>query len=156
MPSDLRRVLDTLAEFGPTFDKVAENPNVTPITKAAGEADAALAQGAMPSMRKVLSMSDRILMQKELVSLESDELVHLFGEQIQKTGRGIPVGNDPLLSAAMGNDPVISKVLDTTGGAALQRQDLEPILWAIFLKVFPAWQKFPKVPANGLEVSPLC
>jgi hypothetical protein len=128
MATDLRRVLDTLAEFGPTFDKTTDNPNVTPIIKSAGMDDA---NGSMPSMRKVLSMSDRILMQKELTKLDTSELVYLFGEQLKKADRGVPIGNDPLLSVALGNDPVISKVLDTTGGAALQRQDLEPLLWAI-------------------------
>jgi hypothetical protein len=41
-------------------------------------------------------------------------------------------------------------VLDTTGGAALQRQDLEPILYTIFVKAFPAYERFRKIPANGL------
>lgn len=147
MATDLRRVLDTLAEFGPTFDKVGETPNTTPVVKTAGADDA---NGSMPSARNVLSMGDRILMQKELMALDSSELTHLFHEQLRKVDRGIPVGSDPLLMARMGEDPVISKVLDTTGGAALQRQDLEPILWSLFIKTFPAYQKFPKVPANGL------
>jgi hypothetical protein len=146
MATDLRRVLDTLAEFGPTFDKVGEANN-TPVIKSAGQDDA---NGSMPSARNVLSMGDRILMQKELMSLDSNELTHLFHEQLRKVDRGVPVGSDPLLMARMGEDPIISKVLDTTGGAALQRQDLEPILWTLFIKNFPAYQKFPKVPANGL------
>jgi hypothetical protein len=150
MTTDLRGVLAALDEFGGTFDKLADSPNITPVTKAAGEADAALAQGAMPSMRKVLSMGDRIMMQTELQKLGMNELVYLFGEQLQKSDRGVPVGYDEKLATKLASDPVISKVLDTTGGAALQRQDLEPILWSIFIKVFPAYQKFPKVPANGV------
>lgn len=128
MATDLRRVLDTLAEFGPTFDKVGETPNTSPVIKSAGQGDA---NGSMPSARNVLSMGDRILMQKELMSLDGNELTHLFHEQLRKVDRGLPVGSDPLLMARMGEDPIISKVLDTTGGAALQRQDLEPILWAL-------------------------
>jgi len=147
MVTDLRRVLDTLAEFGPTFDKVGETPNTTPVLKTAAVDDA---NGAMPSARQVLSMQDRILMQKELATLGMDELVLLFGEQLQKQGRGVPISHDPLLVRKMADDPVISKVLDTTGGAALVRQDLEPILWTIYIKAFPAFQKFPKVPANGV------
>lgn len=142
--SELRKVLDTLAEFGTTFDKANDNPNLT--LKTAGDD----ASGSVPSMRKVLSDSDRILMQKTLLDLTPEERVHLFYLQLQKQDSGVPIGRDPLLSAALGNDPVISKVLDTTGGAALQRQDLEPILWSIFVSVFPAYQRFRKVPANGL------
>lgn len=149
MPSDLRRVLDTLAEFGPTFDRANDVPNTTPVLKTAADADVAAAQGAMPSMRKILSDTDRVLMQKELSKLDASELVMLFKEQMKKDG-GIPIGYDPLAAMRMGQDPVISKVLDTTGGAALQRQDLEPILWSLFIKTFPAYQRFPKVPANGL------
>lgn len=128
--SDLSRVLAALSEFGPTFDKANDNPIITdPVLKTAAADDA---NGSMPSLRRSLSEGDRILMQKELMKLESNELVHLFHEQMSKgNGRGVPVGADPYLASALGADPIISKVLDTTGGAALQRQDLEPILWAL-------------------------
>lgn len=42
------------------------------------------------------------------------------------------------------------KVLDVPGAAALIRQDLEPILHEIFVKVFPAYDMIPKKPSNGL------
>jgi hypothetical protein len=145
--ADLRRVLDTLSEFGSTFDHANDTPNTTPALKTAGDDDA---NGSLPSLRKQLSAGDRILMQKELMKLDRSEVVELFKMQMAKTDVGIPIGNDPMLSNALGNDPVISKVLDTTGGAALQRQDLEPMLWTLFVKIFPAYQRFPKVPANGL------
>ncbi len=151
--ADLKKVLATLSEFGDTFDKANDNPNITPVLKTAAQNDVAAisaGQGAVPSMRRQLSSSDRILMQKELMGLGVDELTMLFNEQLRKENGGVPIGADPLLAMRMGADPVISKVLDTTGGAALQRQDLEPILWSIFIKNFPAYQKFPKIPANGL------
>lgn len=147
--SDLRKVLDTLSEFGDTFDKVTDNPNTTPVLKGAGD-PVDNANGSVPSMRKVLSEGDRILMQKELMKLDASEITSLFYMQMSKHDRGIPIGNDPKLMDALGADPVISKVLDTTGGAALQRQDLEPMLWTLFVKAFPAYQRFPKIPANGL------
>ncbi len=37
-----------------------------------------------------------------------------------------------------------------TDGSALIRQDLEPTLYALFVKVFPAWERLSKAPANGL------
>lgn len=128
--SDLRKVLDTLAEFGDTFDKVTDNPNTTPVLKGAGD-PVDNANGSLPSLRKQLSEGDRILMQKELMKLDASETTSLFYMQMAKHDRGIPVGADPMLMNALGNDPVISKVLDTTGGAALQRQDLEPMLWTL-------------------------
>jgi hypothetical protein len=142
---ELSNVLKTLAEFGGTFDAANDVPNVTPVLKTAGDD----VSGPVPSLRKQLSMGDRILMQKELMALEPTELVELIRIQMKKDA-GIPIGYDPLAMNAYANDPMISKVLDTTGGAALQRQDLEPMLWALFVKTFPAYQKMPKVPANGL------
>ncbi len=147
MSEDLRRVLDTLADFGSTFDSANDNPiSSTPTLKTAGDD----VSGPMPSLRKVLSPGDRMLMQKQLMTLTPDERVHLFYLQLQKQDMGVPIGHDQNLMNALGADPVISKVLDTTGGAALQRQDLEPMLWSIFVSVFPAYQRFRKIPANGL------
>jgi hypothetical protein len=44
-------------------------------------------------------------------------------------------------------------LLDSTSGTTgnvLIRQDLEPTLYALFVKVFPAFERFAKGPANGL------
>jgi len=144
--SDLQKVLATLDEFGTTFDKANDHPAEPIVLKTVGDD----VQGVLPSMRKVLSDSDRMLMSRQLSGLSAPELTHLFYLQLQKSDRGIAIGHDRLLTAAMAQDPVISKVLDTTGGAALIRQDLEPMLEQLFVKVFPAWQRIPKVPANGL------
>lgn len=55
-----------------------------------------------------------------------------------------------LLNKIAQADPGIRKLLDTTGGAALIRQDLEPMLYALFVKRFPLWDRIRKEPANGL------
>lgn len=128
--SDLSKVLAVLGEFGDTFDRANDIPNTTPVLKGAGD-PVDDANGALPSLRKQLSISDRILMQKELMKLDASEVTSLLQMQMSKHDRGIPIGADPYLANALGNDPVISKVLDTTGGAALQRQDLEPMLWTL-------------------------
>ena len=47
-------------------------------------------------------------------------------------------------------NPNISKLLDSSGGAALIRQDLEPILYSLFVKRFPMFDRLRKEPANGL------
>lgn len=44
-------------------------------------------------------------------------------------------------------------ILDSTNGTTgnvLIRQDLEPTLYALFVKVFPAFERLAKGPANGL------
>lgn len=126
MSDELQSVLAALGEFGTTFDKA--NDAHEPVLKSVSDD----VSGPMPSMRKVLSNGDRLLMQRQLMKLSVPELNELFYMQLSKQNTGVPIGHDPLLSAAMGNDPVISKVLDTTGGAALQRIDLEPILYTLF------------------------
>lgn len=47
-------------------------------------------------------------------------------------------------------NPQITKLLDSSNGAALIRQDLEPILYSLFVKRFPFWERIRKEPANGL------
>jgi hypothetical protein len=51
---------------------------------------------------------------------------------------------------ALGQNEILSKALDTGGAAALIRQDLEPILYELYIRQFPAWERFSKEPANGL------
>lgn len=138
---DLKKVLGALSEFGSTFDKANDELEVN---KGAGD------DLPQPSLRRVLSGGDRILMQRELMKLSNDELVALAGLQIKKDA-GIPVQMawDFQTQQAMGQDQELLKILDTST-TALQRQDLEPILYPIFVRAFPAFERFVKEPANGL------
>lgn len=47
--------------------------------------------------------------------------------------------------------PTIKSVLDTIAGAPLVRQDLDPILHALYVQNFPGWDRMKKVEANGLS-----
>jgi hypothetical protein len=142
---DLKKVLDTLGEFGSTFDRANDNTHAE-ITKGVGD------DVTQPTLRKVLSEGDRILMQRELMKLNSQELTHLFHLQLQKEDAGIPISKawDYQTAQAMGADREVMKALDTSGGAALQRQDLEPILYSLFVKNFPAFDRIRKIPSNGV------
>jgi len=52
---------------------------------------------------------------------------------------------------AFGQQNALMKAaLDSSGGAALIRTDLEPMLHEIFLRVFPGLEAIPKIPSNGL------
>ena len=48
------------------------------------------------------------------------------------------------------NDPVFAKFIDTVSGNVLIRQDLEPLIYAAFVRRFPAFMRVEKIPANGL------
>jgi len=142
---DLKRVLRTLDEFGSTFDKANDAPG---ITKTAG--DDLQETSTQPSLRGVLSSTDRMYLQRSLMKLSGQELTELLYLQMAKKDTGISIEKAWGSQAALADDPYISKALDTSGGAALQRQDLEPILYAIFVKKFPAYDRFRKEPSNGV------
>jgi len=55
-----------------------------------------------------------------------------------------------LLNQLALSNPQIAKALDSSGGSALIRQDLEPILYSLFVKKFPMFERLRKEPANGL------
>lgn len=50
----------------------------------------------------------------------------------------------------MFTDGAMRKFIDTVSGNVLIRQDLEPLIYAAFVRRFPAFARVPKVPANGL------
>lgn len=144
---DLKGVLATLDEFGSTFDKANDQPSTAQnITKGVGDGVT-----TQPSMTHILSGSDRLYMQRQLMKLSEPEVFELFRLQMGKRA-GVPLEQwmTPSLGAALAADPVISRALDTTGGAALIRQDLEPMLYTVFVKAWPAYDRFAKEQANGL------
>ena len=47
-------------------------------------------------------------------------------------------------------DPDVARAIDTSTASALIRQDLEPVLYEIFVREFPGFERFRKEPANGL------
>lgn len=60
---------------------------------------------------------------------------------------------DDLLNSKFVPPGVRKGILDSTSGTTgnvLIRQDLEPTLYALFVKQFPAWERLKKAPANGL------
>jgi len=115
---------------------------------------------AMPSSR-FLTLEDQMTMRRTLRGRTDAELHTLFSAQAGRAGSGIPLdawlaAGGTARRAAFENqfsanvDPQVMKALDTSTGAALIRQDLEPILYELFVREFPAWERIAKEPANGL------
>jgi hypothetical protein len=121
MSFDLKRVLNTLDEFGPTFQKANE---VDPSTfKSAGEGLA-----VQPSLG-FLSDEDRLYVKRSLHRLSDDELGTLLTKaMIAGSGKGRPADASIFEAASLNGDPSVQKALDTTTGSALQRTDLDPII----------------------------
>lgn len=151
---DLKNVLSALDQFGSTFDKANDEPVSGAALRTIG--DDAPTNTTQPSLRRVINEDDRVFLQRSLMGLSEQELSHLFYLQLgsqDALGKGMPIaqwmsGNKGLMEIA-GNDPTLTAVLDLSGGAALVRQDLDPILYTTFVRAFPGYDRFSKVPANG-------
>lgn len=111
------------------------------------------------SRNRLMSRAEIFTVREELRKRSTPELIAMFDMQLSdgaKRGVGIPYGTwaasggGAAVNAAMNADPDITKALDSTGGAALIRQDLEPVLYELFVREFPAFDRFAKEPANGL------
>jgi hypothetical protein len=110
--------------------------------------------------RRMLTMSDQYEIRSALRKKSTAELQAMFYEQAGQKGTGIPLdawlsaGGSGRVSAFNGIsgelDPMVAKALDSAGASALIRQDLEPILYELYIRVFPAFDRLPKEPANGL------
>lgn len=141
----LQKVHEALEEFTKSglLDKAA-----------ASAADPTPASPDVNSGVPVMTRSDQYELRNRLMQKSWGELNAIFNDQVGRSDVGIPLqqfvanGGAPL--AAAFNSPIMTKALDSTGAAALQRQDLDPVLYAMFVKIFPAWDRFRKIPANGL------
>jgi len=137
-----------------------------PVTVNAGVVPAATAgvgdQGAAAPVTRthpnLLRANQRIAVARELRKRTDAELQLMFAEQAVK-GKGIPL--DLWLSGSTGReasfaeigsqvDPDIARAIDTSTASALIRQDLEPVLYELFVREFPGFERFRREPANGL------
>lgn len=81
------------------------------------------------------------------------DLHRMIGIQMRKgTADGMGQAFDRWANQAVieAMPPEVVKLLDTAGGAALIRQDLEPLLYAAYVKDFPFYERIQKKPSNGL------
>jgi hypothetical protein len=110
--------------------------------------------------RKLLSPEQMFEMRTALRQKSTAELMMLFSQQARRKDTGIPLdvwlnrggyAAQERFNGLNGElDDMTRKALDTGGAAALIRQDLEPILYELYVRQFPAFDRFSKEPANGL------
>jgi len=148
MTLDLKELNRLLDELGPVVQKANQSEAGEPTPDIRKEDD-------QPYGRPYdfLSKGDSLYFQRRLNELSWSEKGYLFQRQLEVgVGKGVPIS--AWQQNAITNDPraneFVQKALDTSGGAALIRQDLSPFITSMFVSVFPAWQRIEKVPANGL------
>lgn len=146
--------LDKLAQIqGELADlrKALEDRNDEPSTKVAPTV--AGMESTDTTERRMLDAADRLALRSELKTKSTDELHAMFSLQARRNDTGVPFdvwASNGNAYQAVERDPVLSKALDTVGATALIRQDLEPILYELYIREFPYWERIRKEPANGL------
>ena len=153
----LKGVLETQEQIGQTLLKMNEAPNVaTPATQTVED------QGtpAPEARRSYLTPEERVQMRETLRTKDLPHITSLITRQAAVPNTGIPLhvwlntagftAQNAFNQMQSQLQPEVAKALDTTGATALIRQDLEPMLYEVFIRMFPAYDRFPKEPANGL------
>lgn len=148
MDKDLKEALNSLGEIQKSLEALNDTPSTTPTVGAA--------QGSVePTTKQYMSRADLFEVGQELKRKSIPELHTMFAIQASKKDVGIPfdvwaaTGGNPVQAAIAGNE-MLTKALDSGSGSALIRQDLEPIMYELFVREFPAFDQMPKEPANGL------
>jgi hypothetical protein len=152
-----KSVLETHEQIGNTLLKLNEAPTATSI-ETVDVADQATPAPDKP--RRYLTADERIAMRTALRQKDTNSISQLITRQAAVQNTGIPLdlwlntagfsAQNAFNAMTAQLDPDIAKALDTTGATALIRQDLEPMLYEVFIRMFPAYDRFPKEPANGL------
>jgi hypothetical protein len=107
--------------------------------------DGARGASAFDAAEAVMVQKD---LRKKFQAMPTHEVYQAIDVQASRE-TGKQASSDILNQLANAN-PTISKLLDSSGGTALIRQDLEPMLYSLFVKKFPLFERLRKEPANGL------
>lgn len=158
VPDMGQEALQKLASIEAALEAIKASVSpVIPVAQPVGVTDQATP--AAPR-QKFLSPAERVAVQKELRQRSDQEVWALFSEQAVKRDQGIPfdawlsMGGAPynagFQSVYSQLDPQVQKLLDTSSATALIRNDLDPFLNELYIRLFPAFDRFTKEPANGL------
>ena len=156
-----RQTAETMEQFQKTLLALNDEPNPAqlaapaPVTQGVGDG---IVQ-PMP-VRRLISPSEMFALRTELRQKSTAELEMMFLQQAGMTGSGIPLevwlnrggyaAQERFGGLRNEVNPELQKLLDTGGAAAVIRQDLEPVLYELYIRQFPAFDRFRKEPANGL------
>lgn len=146
MPTDefMQSVLQTLEEHKNALESLNQSPNVAPV-----------GPDGQNDHTRAMSSAEVFELRDTLRKKSTAEIHAMLAEQMVKRDSGISFdqwmysGGYPV-QAALAGDSTITKALDSGSGAALIRQDLEPMLLELYVREFPWWDRITKEPANGL------
>jgi hypothetical protein len=151
----------------PAPDPVAAAVAATAVQQAAAT-NAPLTQGVADQFSQLAALQlakqeyaeKQMAVRRELRKRSIPELHMMFNAQSHQKNSGTPLelwlarggqGREAgfgLLPSQVDTD--VARAIDTSTGAALIRDDLEPIMYELFVREFPGFDRFRREPANGL------
>jgi hypothetical protein len=152
----LEKISTFLNSYGNDPEPLAQIPAPAPVI----ENQATPEPAPRGPQDRILRASQRLAVARELRKRSEMELHVMFAEQARQHNAGIPL--DLWLSAGGQGRvdgfgflpgevaPDVARAIDTSTAAALIRQDLEPVLYELFVREFPGFDRFRREPANGL------
>lgn len=163
MPPTMEEVLRQVEETNEAVSGYLASLNTAPQAPRVDVARGVPDQGSQIQTRSVMNMEDRYAVQERLKKLSTPQLMRLFAMQSVKRDSGVGL-YDWLNSGGYATQekftgaggiasqvsPEVAKAIDSGGAAALIRQDLEPVLLEIYVRLFPFYDRIAKEPANGL------
>ncbi len=143
---EANELLARLKEVQPLLEKVAEAPSEPPASLPGASKTA-----SRDNYGEVVELRHRFLKESPA---NLNRMIQLQLVQGANEGMGVPLtrwGNQSTLAAFnFMNDGAVTKLLETAGGTPMIRQDLEPMLYAAYVKKFPWYDRIKRKPANGL------
>ena len=162
----LKKVNETHEQIGTLLEGLNEAPNsaVVPDT-AKGVGDGLGDDQIGQAIRSRLQTQDELdTIRASLKGRTEQEIVALFAKQAVRKDTGVPLpiwlwsGGQalserfPQMAAQLDASTQVEfqKALDSGTASALIRQDLEPMLYELFVRRFPLFDRIDRIPANGL------
>lgn len=155
---------DPVAQLVQNQQQLAQTAQATGISPAqtagVGEGTSYQTQLSIMQQAQLAYEEQRLQVRRELRKRDTSELMHMFGVQARQKHAGVPLElwmaqggqarADGFGGISSQVEPDIARAIDTSTASALIRQDLEPIMYELFVREFPGFERFRREPANGL------
>ena len=150
MTDELTGVLERLEEITKGLQGLSQPPTADEANNNEDHPDGGTIRGVARARSLEIEQ-----MREKAMRLPPAQLKAAIRDQLEygsDQGAGIPFqawANQHTASKIV-EDVEFAKFIDTTSGNVLIRQDLEPLIYAAFVRRFPAFARVDKTPANGL------
>ncbi len=150
MTDELTGVLERLEEITKGLQGLSQPPTAAEANNNEDHPDGGTIRGVARARSLEIEQ-----MREKAMRLPPAQLKAAIRDQLEygsDQGAGIPFqawANQHTASKIV-EDVEFAKFIDTTSGNVLIRQDLEPLIFAAFVRRFPAFARVDKTPANGL------